>query len=1094
MLGRGVAASDAERIGTEIAPGLIAGQIDRTTLLGSSFAAESVEHGAVIVDLLEAQHTSELGAMFLDGARRAAAIEHPAAVRLLGSGTTAAGEAYVVRPSFEGETARELIARRPARIPPVEALRLVGDLLDLLAAAHERGLVHGALTSSDVFIAEDGSVSLLGLGWCEVRERIAERLGTLPVSVGFAAPERITQPKRRADQAADVWSAGAVLFALLTGELPYEGQSDEARLASAIERPPRTLTELFGEAPIVLARLVDTALDPDAVRRYTPARMRTAVRDSSQLPELFLLRDLRSHQAPSPASGPRRSPSAELAVAHALTQAVPVVTQSTVPPSGVRDPSHPDTVAIEYRTAETIPAPPPVDRGVADTVPAMPRVESPAPSARRRLMADVLMGEATACDADVRVLGELFQRFERVLDVPIGDPDRAAALDELWLGASAALGASTGGFVWNVAPWGFRAGPHTVWEPAAHHACVPHRLFRDGFRSFGLIHGVTLDELRRFVEILAIDDDVIASEDDRVTLLADSALEHIVFRAIEVDGGEPADWRESAARARRQIVAVASFDTSAQLEESWQESHKLRDRGWLEPAAPESSLPGQPITSLADDMLTPDRLARAANAALSIARQAGAREAVSRHLDPHANPPTSASDPHSDPPHEAAAAMAAIAELVAAVGRQGASGAGINELASRAEQELRRACAATGKPPIYSFTRDAVYVGRHVLPAARKSWHTLERLAELMTRLGVLELVTHAPSSSGELLSLATALTSPAGKIERLGRHRFGQLELVRGEPRIDDLARMSEGRRLLNVYASACTTMREQYAALGRGELPPARGVRRAAQQLASEQRSATWLGLTTLAATHKGDAGRAVQTAIVALTVARSLTRDPKLCARIACAALLADAGRPLLTALAGRSPDIDPSLEAHVPAASAMVCLASGASDNAASSGTIAFESGWLERTALLGPLVHPTASTVAELVRLSRRYVEGLAPRAGAERLTPAEALRRVVADSDADAGLRATFAQVLGALPPGSVIELETGEWAVVACPSRTGGTLRPVVRVVTDRQGLAQPKPIELDLGTAPSGVAVIGSVLPSHARFNVAQTFFGSL
>jgi hypothetical protein len=362
-----------------------------------------------------------------------------------------------------------------------------------------------------------------------------------------------------------------------------------------------------------------------------------------------------------------------------------------------------------------------------------------------------------------------------------------------------------------------------------------------------------------------------------------------------------------------------------------------------------------------------------------------------------------------------------------------------------------------------------------------------------MTRIGAIELVVGSPSSSAELLALADLLAAADPRAAPLDSTRFGGIELIRGDARLDDLARMPEARRVLQVYASACAAMHALHTELGLGRLAPIRGVRRAAQQLASEERTATWLGLTTLATTHRDDAGRAVQNAIVALSVARELTGDPRIWARLASAALLADAGRPLLAALAGRSADDDSSLEAHVPAASAMVSLASGPSDHAASSAVLAFESGWLDRTDRLGSLDDPPASLAAELLRLSRRYVDGLAPRRGGDRLSPAGALLRVRTDPHASAGVRAAFARALGLLPPGTVVELETGEWAVVMAPSRSRDPMRPVVRLVTDSHGLAHAKPIEVDLGGA-AKTRISGVVPPSHARFNVSQAFFGSI
>jgi hypothetical protein len=480
----------------------------------------------------------------------------------------------------------------------VEALRLVGDLLDVLSAAHSAGVIHGGLTTSEVFIADDGSVRVFGLGAGEVRQRVAERRGCLALAAGFAAPERIADPRRPADESADVWSAAAILFALLTGEVPYEGRTDAERSANALERPPRSLTELYDETPIVLARLVDTALDPDPQRRFGTTRMRSLARETAQLPELFLLRDLKSHQSSSPVSGPRRSPSAR-----AVAPFVPKVAGP-----------------IELRTAETLPAfsAPTRRRAAADTIPALPSVDTPPPSAQRRRVADVLVGEATSSEGDVRMLTDLFAELSAVLGERLRGGE--LAIEPLAARAVESLAASTGGYVWNVAPWGFFAGAHPLWEPTGDLARVPYELYAAGVRSFGLLPGIEQRELARFVEILLQPP---SPDGDCVTALYEAGFEHLVFRAVEPRGALSGPRRREAIRERQQAIAFAGFDTSTQLEECWYDAHKGASPLRTELPAPLAAADESKLAELAarfQSEARPDarRVCSAALAALSI--------------------------------------------------------------------------------------------------------------------------------------------------------------------------------------------------------------------------------------------------------------------------------------------------------------------------------------------------------------------------------------------------------------------------------------------------------------------------------------------
>jgi hypothetical protein len=444
----------------------------------------------------------------------------------------------------------------------------------------------------------------------------------------------------------------------------------------------------------------------------------------------------------------------------------------------------------------------------------------------------------------------------------------------------------------------------------------------------------------------------------------------------------------------------------------------------------------------------------------------------------------------------AATALAQLSDLVESIARAGANAVGIGEEAERVAQRVAAACAAYGDTLRFSMTEDSVHVDGTLLYCPRPIWERVLGLAERLARRDVIELEFAAAVGGAEILSLATAISQ-----KQPGKTPVGlpSLKLVRGEARAHDATRQPEAARTLHAYADAVGTLRELHAALARSETPSMRAVKRCAEQLARIEPSPAWLGLTTLAGAHRDDAGRAVQTAVVALAVARELTRDARRLAPLALAALLTDVGRPVLTALSGRSPDVDASLEAHVPAATACVAFASGSGELAAWRATVAFETAWLERLALLGPLHDGElgATVGAELLWLARHYLDGIAPRDGRAPVSPADALRCVLEREDASAALRTVFARALDDMPPGSVVELSTGEWAVVLARSAVKHPGRPLVRVITDGKGRAHARPLDLDLGaptSAPQPPGILGVIPPSRARFNVARAFFGSL
>jgi hypothetical protein len=181
--------------------------------------------------------------------------------------------------------------------------------------------------------------------------------------------------------------------------------------------------------------------------------------------------------------------------------------------------------------------------------------------------------------------------------------------------------------------------------------------------------------------------------------------------------------------------------------------------------------------------------------------------------------------------------------------------------------------------------------------------------------------------------------------------------------------------------------------------------------------------------------------------------------------------------------------------VPAlASALSIGIGGINSQSALHTVVVFEATSLEREAALGPLYGSTRAPLlqAKVVYLARAMLDLLAPRDNARSLSVLEAIEALGHNPKADRTLLRLLLKAVGVNPIGSVVELETGEWAVVAGPSQNPAAHdSPRVRVVSDRIGTALDPPLEWDLGAPPPGVTHprIRRNLPKDvARFNVAR------
>lgn len=413
--------------------------------------------------------------------------------------------------------------------------------------------------------------------------------------------------------------------------------------------------------------------------------------------------------------------------------------------------------------------------------------------------------------------------------------------------------------------------------------------------------------------------------------------------------------------------------------------------------------------------------------------------------------------------------------------------------------------ASIGRRAAITYAHDTVFVCGELLRASRGVYDSARELGSLLGRCGVSE-VSFAPELEPSDLFAFTEAASTA--IREGGKRRLllaAQIPNVTVRPVDALLARRQDDRglelreRVLRTYASSLLVVRQFYDGVATGAKMLPHRVKRVAQRLVvlAEESDSLLLGATTLAHAQRDDAVRAVHAAILALVMARRLTGDRLLLARLVLSALVADAGRAQVLGPEGRDRLVVPSDEAEsaVPAhAAAVAFVTGGVSTVTAQRAVTAFEVTWLEREELLGPPYGGGLDPLdaATLLRLARRMVDLVAPRDIAMALSPFEALGRLAGEPWVDATLLRVATSALGFYPVGTVLELESGEWGVVVGPSQAPGAASlPRLRLVVDSRGRAHEAEAFVDLGgPAGRGHGVARALRPDEARFNVTRAF----
>ena len=208
-------------------------------------------------------------ARFLSEARAAAAVEHPNVLPVYAAGV-AGDQAYLVMRYVPGDDLRTVV-RRAGPLPVERAAEIAVAVGDALDAIHRAGFVHRDVKPANVLIDESGHVYLSDFGLAKhvlasAGLTASDRwVGTLD----FASPEQIRGDT--VDARADVYALGGVLHFMLTGAVPFERESEEAKLWAHLAAEPPPPSTLRAELPAALDDVVLRALAKDREERYRSA-------------------------------------------------------------------------------------------------------------------------------------------------------------------------------------------------------------------------------------------------------------------------------------------------------------------------------------------------------------------------------------------------------------------------------------------------------------------------------------------------------------------------------------------------------------------------------------------------------------------------------------------------------------------------------------------------------------------------------------------------------------------------------------------------------------------------------------------------------
>ncbi len=233
---------------------------------GEVYQATDVRLGRrVALKFLKPLSDAALKTRIVREAHAASSLDHPNICTIFEIDETAEGEVFLAMAYYEGETLDRILARGP--LTAERALGIAAQAARGLAAAHEELIVHRDVKPANLMIVKGDTVKILDFGIAKLLgdPRVTDH-GSVVGTPAYMSPEQLRDGP--VDQRSDVWSLGVVLYEMLTGRLPFRGDSIGAVVASILNDAPPPASGVLPAIPARADAILARALAKEPLQRY----------------------------------------------------------------------------------------------------------------------------------------------------------------------------------------------------------------------------------------------------------------------------------------------------------------------------------------------------------------------------------------------------------------------------------------------------------------------------------------------------------------------------------------------------------------------------------------------------------------------------------------------------------------------------------------------------------------------------------------------------------------------------------------------------------------------------------------------------------